>query len=113
MDNVNLKLPTLKGKNIEEHFLEMGKQQIKPYKDLLQPLVELKMLPNRPKNWCFQKGWTVYDPESGKSTPVKYPHENGLIFDVEVCMSDGSMPTLDITLESKSTFGCWLFGNES
>ncbi|TMW45401.1 hypothetical protein DOY81_009523 [Sarcophaga bullata] len=63
------KMPRFKGVNIEEHFMEIGKEQIRPYKDLLIPLVELKSLPIKPK---------------------KISSENGLIFDVEVCMSEGA-----------------------
>ncbi|KAM7351848.1 DNA polymerase gamma, catalytic subunit tam [Cochliomyia hominivorax] len=92
--NVNLKLPPLKGENIEEHFFEIAKEQVTPYRELLKPLVELKTLPKKPKVWSFQPGWTVYDPGSGEATPVEYPLENGLIFDVEVCMNEGAMPTL-------------------
>ncbi|XP_023304767.2 DNA polymerase subunit gamma-1, mitochondrial [Lucilia cuprina] len=92
--DVNLKLPPLRGKNIEEHFLEIGKEQIEPYKKLLQPLVELKTLPRKPKKWSLQEGWTIYDPGSGEGRSIEFPPENGLIFDVEVCMSEGAMPTL-------------------
>lgn len=92
--DVNLKLPPLRGKNIEEHFQEIGKEQVKPYHELLKPLIQLNSLPNKPKTWSFQPGWTVYDPGSGKSKAVEYPLENGLVFDVEVCMSEGAMPTL-------------------
>ena len=94
LQDVHLKLPRLKGVNIEEHFLEIGKQQIKPYKELLNPLVQLKSLPSKPKKWAFQPGWTVYDPGSDTGRAIEYPPENGLIFDVEVCMSEGAMPTL-------------------
>ena len=94
LQDVHLKLPRLKGVNIEQHFLEIGKEQIRPYKELLIPLVQLKSLPSKPKKWAFQPGWTVYDPGSDTGRAIEYPPENGLIFDVEVCMSEGAMPTL-------------------
>lgn len=94
LEDVELKLPDIKGGNIEEHFLEIGKEQIEPYMELLTPLVRLKLLPSKPKKWTFQPGWTIYDPGSDVGRSVEFPLEDGLIFDVEVCMSEGAMPTL-------------------
>lgn len=102
LEDVHLKLPPLKGANIEEHFMEIGNQQVKPYKDILKPLLEINELPLKPEKWSLQVGWTVYDPGTG-SPPrsIEYPLEDGLIFDVEVCMSEGPMPTIATAVSSK------------
>ncbi|KAH8410199.1 hypothetical protein KR009_008116 [Drosophila setifemur] len=92
--DVQLKLPPLRGGNIEEHFLNISKEQIQPYEELLLPLVKIKELPRKPKRWAFFAGWTAYDPADGTPMPVDHPLEKGLVFDVEVCVNEGQAPVL-------------------
>ncbi|XP_073823167.1 DNA polymerase gamma, catalytic subunit tam [Musca autumnalis] len=101
LEDVDLQLPPLKGRNIEEHFMEIGKQQVKPYKDLLNPLLTVKSLPRKPEKWSLQEGWTIYDPGTGIGRSIEYPLEDGLVFDVEVCVSEGPMPTLATAVSEK------------
>ncbi|XP_061402848.1 DNA polymerase subunit gamma-1, mitochondrial [Musca vetustissima] len=101
LEDVDLKLPPLKGRNIEEHFMEIGREQVKPYKDLLQPLLSIPTLPRKPEKWSLQEGWTIYDPGTGDARSIEHPLEDGLVFDVEVCMSEGPMPTLATAVSAK------------
>ncbi|XP_005179794.2 DNA polymerase subunit gamma-1, mitochondrial [Musca domestica] len=101
LEDVDLKLPPLKGKNIEEHFMEIGREQVKAYKELLMPLVNIKTLPRKPEKWSLQEGWTIYDPGTGTGRSIDYPQEDGLVFDVEVCLAEGPMPTLATAVSEK------------
>ena len=39
-------------------------------------------IPEMPKKWIFQEGWTKY--ENGKSFPVEHPEEDVLFFDIDL-----------------------------
>lgn len=54
--NVDLKLPSLEGKNIEEHFHNIASSQIKPYLKIINELI--KNIPPVPEKWILQEGWT-------------------------------------------------------
>lgn len=107
MPDVHLKLPPLRGKNIEEHFHAIAKEQVAPYESLLHPLVECEELPAKPQRWAFYAGWTAYDPVDGTATPVDYPLEHGIVFDVEVCVREGSAPVLATAVSTKRWY-CWV-----
>ena len=51
-------------------------------------------------------GWTKYDPELGVGTPVEFPDEDLLFFDVEVCVLDGQLPTMAIALSPTAWLAC-------
>ncbi|KAH8274063.1 hypothetical protein KR044_009459 [Drosophila immigrans] len=107
MPDVQLKLPPLRGASIEDHFHAIAKQQVQPYEALLQPLVACSELPAKPKRWAFYAGWTAYDPVDGSATPVAQPMEQGLVFDVEVCVREGSAPVLATAVSTKRWY-CWV-----
>nr|XP_014090716.2 DNA polymerase subunit gamma-1, mitochondrial [Bactrocera oleae] len=94
LPDVKLKLPRLHGKNIEEHFYNIAKEQVEPYEKLMNSLVLCKKLPIRPQKWNFKSGWTIYDSVTGEGKSISIPLEDALIFDVEVCVSEGAAPTL-------------------
>ena len=52
MSDVELKLPKLEGKDIVEHFYNIGEQQSAPYRELLRVLSSSK-LPQLPKVSIF------------------------------------------------------------
>ncbi|EDW13493.1 DNA polymerase subunit gamma-1, mitochondrial [Drosophila mojavensis] len=105
--DVELKLPPLRGRNIEEHFHSIAEEQVAPYKTLLQALIACKELPAKPKRWAFHAGWTAYDPVSGTATPVAQPLETGIIFDVEVCVRAGNDPVMATAVSTKRWY-CWV-----
>lgn len=94
LPDVKLKLPKLQGKDIEEHFYNIAKEQVDPYEKLLNSLVTCKKLPIRPPKWNFNSGWTIYDSVTGEGKSISVPLENALVFDVEVCVCEGAAPTL-------------------
>lgn len=99
LPDVDLQLPLLRGSNLEEHFYEIGREQSKEYLDLIQFLLKAN-IPKLPIEWSSQSGWTKYD-SNGEAHAVPYPEEHILVFDVEVCMSEGSAPTLACAVSSK------------
>ena len=90
--NVDLTLPVLCGEDLAEHFHNIAEKQCKVYSDNLTQLIS-KTVPSIPKVWNFSPGWTRYDSESN-FTIVDYPDEDAYVFDVEVCVTEGHLPTL-------------------
>ena len=101
---VNVKLPPLTGRNVNEHFVNIARQQIEPYLTLTQTLAKAT-LPEMPKKWHFSAGWTKYD-EQG-TTAVQYPDETALVLDVEVCVRDSERPVM-ATAVSGSHWYSWV-----
>lgn len=92
LPDVDIKLPPLKGTNIVEHFNEIASEQLAPYKQLIDSLSNAQ-IPPTPKEWLMTEGWTRYD-RNGNAVAVPYPEEKALVFDIEVCMREGSAPTM-------------------
>ncbi|CAH1254097.1 POLG [Branchiostoma lanceolatum] len=105
LPEVDFKLPDLLGENIDEHFKEIAKQQSKPYLDAAHVIANSR-LPTMPQEWRWSRGWTRYD-RSGQVTTVDYPDEEAIVFDVEVCMSEGDFPTL-ATAASPNAWYSWV-----
>ncbi|CAG9765430.1 unnamed protein product [Ceutorhynchus assimilis] len=103
LPEVDFKLPPLKGKNIEEHFWNIGQEQTENYKKLVIDLIENK-IPEPPEEWLMQPGWTRYitglEPQK-----VDFPLEEALVFDIEVCLMAGKMPILATAVSNKAWYG--------
>lgn len=96
LPDVELKLPQMYGKNIDEHFRILAQNQSLPYLEAAVKLQKAK-LPPMPQEWRWEVGWTRYEP-SGASQKVDFPEETALVFDVEVCMTEGQCPTLAVAV---------------
>ena len=107
---VPLRLPQLLGNNIDEHFQKIGQQMCTPYLDIceafsgctipkLQDVIDVSDLQLRP-------GWTRYakleDP-----TPVAYPPESVIVFDVETLPSQTQFPVMATAVSDKYWY-VWL-----
>lgn len=92
LPDVEIKLPPLKGANLIDHFYEIACEQLLPYKELIESLANVDIAP-MPTKWKMVEGWTRYDRE-GNTQSIPYPDEKALIFDIEVCMREGSAPTM-------------------
>lgn len=100
LDDVDMDLPPLEGKNLEEHFYNIGKEQVEPYLKIINTMV--KEIPEMPKEWVFEEGWTRYS-DAGPER-VDYPLETGLVFDVEVCVGAGPLPTMATAVSDKAWY---------
>lgn len=102
--DVELKLPKMYGKNIEEHFQILAQKQSLPYLEAANDLLQCE-LQAMPQEWAWQVGWTKYEAD-GETTLVDFPDERSLVFDVEICMSEGQCPTLAVAV-SPSGWYSW------
>lgn len=96
LPDVELKLPKMYGKNIDEHFRILAKTQCLPYLEGANNLQHAE-LPPMPREWTWAVGWTCYEP-TGESKKVDFPEEAALVFDVEVCTTEGKCPTLAVAV---------------
>lgn len=96
LPDVELKLPKMYGKNIDEHFRILAQTQSLPYLEAACKL-QVARLPPMPQEWKCEVGWTRYEP-NGQSHKVDFPEESALVFDVEVCMLEGQCPTLAVAV---------------
>lgn len=96
LPDVDLKLPQMYGKDIDEHFRILAQKQSFPY---LEAAIKLQQaeLPPMPQEWSWEVGWTRYG-SNGESQKVDIPEETALVFDVEVCMTEGQCPTLAVAV---------------
>uniref|UniRef100_A0A3Q4GIG5 DNA polymerase subunit gamma-1 n=1 Tax=Neolamprologus brichardi TaxID=32507 RepID=A0A3Q4GIG5_NEOBR len=96
LPDVDLKLPKMYGNDIDEHFCHLAQTQSLPY---LEAATKLKLaeLPPMPQEWSWEVGWTRYGP-TGESQKVDFPDESALVFDVEVCTTEGQCPTLAVAV---------------
>lgn len=65
---------------------------------MIGSLIEHTAVPKPPTNWHFKPGWTYYEPNTNVPVSVQWPNDNALVFDVEVCMTEGQAPTLACAL---------------
>ncbi|XP_041650952.1 DNA polymerase subunit gamma-1 [Cheilinus undulatus] len=96
LPDVELKLPQMHGNNIDEHFRILAEKQSLPYLEAATKLHQAE-LPPMPQEWSFEGGWTCYGP-NGENRRVDFPEESALVFDVEVCMTEGRCPTLAVAV---------------
>ena len=59
LDDIDLQLPPLKGKNLAKHFEIIAQEQSQPYTVLMDQLMKAK-IPPKPEQWICAKGWTKY-----------------------------------------------------
>ncbi|KAM9854974.1 DNA polymerase subunit gamma-1 [Aulostomus maculatus] len=96
LPDVELKLSRMYGSDLDQHFRVLAQKQSLPY---LEKVAKLKQatLPPLPQEWTWEAGWTRYGP-GGDSQKVDFPEETALVFDVEVCMTEGQCPTLAVAV---------------
>ena len=97
--NIKLNLPNLRGGNLNEHFRIIAEEQCSVYKKLLHDLTH-NPLPSAPGQFAFREGWTKYFSD-GTHCSVPVPDCNAYVFDVEVCVTEGSLPTLATAVSDK------------
>ncbi|XP_050546618.1 DNA polymerase subunit gamma-1, mitochondrial [Daktulosphaira vitifoliae] len=100
ISDIELQLPPLEG-NIVEHFYEIGRIQSEPYTILMKEFLK-SSIPEIPKKWEFKEGWTRYF--NGVIEPCDHPKEKVMIFDVEVCCTEGDLPTMATAVTSDAWY---------
>lgn len=102
LSDVELKLPNMYGKNIDEHFCKLAQKQSLPYLEAAGQLQQAQ-LPDMPPQWAWEVGWVRYL-QNGEHIKVDFPEENALVFDVEVCMAEGHCPTLAVAVSPNAWY---------
>lgn len=96
LPDVELRLPPLYGGDLDQHFRLLAQKQSLPYLEAANSLLRARP-PPRPPSWAWAEGWTRYGP-AGEAVPVAIPEERALVFDVEVCLAEGTCPTLAVAI---------------
>ncbi|KAM4826428.1 DNA polymerase subunit gamma-1 [Thomomys bottae] len=104
LPDVELRLPPLYGADLDQHFRRLAQKQSLPYLEAASALLRARP-PPRPSRWAWAQGWTRYGP-GGEAEPVAIPEERALVFDVEVCLAEGTCPTLAVAT-SPSAWYSW------
>ncbi|KAI3645400.1 hypothetical protein MP228_008328 [Amoeboaphelidium protococcarum] len=105
----DIRLPSLLGNNIHEHFKQMAFTNFSSYLQLALKLQKCQ-IPAMPPvgQWPVTKaGWTRYCPKSSTFRPVDFPEESALVFDVEALVKRGKYPTLAVAASDKAWYA-WL-----
>lgn len=99
---VDVTVPKLYGKDIEEHFMRLGFEQAGPYIAKSEAFAKAD-LPAKPSKWIQQSGWTRYD-KKGNTTSVAAPLEDELVFDVEVLVQDSHFPVIAVAASTEAWY---------
>ncbi|KAI8988718.1 DNA polymerase family A-domain-containing protein [Pilobolus umbonatus] len=111
---IDIQLPKLYGKNIEEHFIRVGLEQSRSYLSKCQTLVNAT-LPPKPSHWERQSGWTRYTVNEPPRA-VEHPLEDIMVFDVEVMVKEGNYPTMAVVATPEAWYSWtspYLFGESN
>lgn len=99
VSSVEFQIPLLEGNSIDEHFRNIALQQTHPYRELIKEIVE-SQIPEAPLEWVLEEGWIKYTSDGPIRVP--YPEEDVYVFDVEVSVTNGHVPTLATAVSNKA-----------
>ena len=103
---VDFQLPPLLGKSLDAHFRRMTNEILYAYYELIAKFARAK-LPDFPKTWLVQDGWTRYPHNGAPPTSVPYPDEQCLVFDVETLVREGQYPVMAVAA-SRDAWYAWI-----
>ena len=109
--DINFGLPSLEGKDIEEHFHNIGLHNVEAYLRMAQDFAKAQ-LPPMPTLWSRNSGWTRYD-EDGSYYPVESPPSAALVFDVETMYGYSEFAVMATAADSRAWYSWlspWLLG---
>lgn len=90
-------------------------QEAEPYLTMAERFAATPPIPLPPR-FSHASGWTRYDPQTGEATPVPYPEESALTFDVEVLYKINPYPIMAAALSPTHWYtwlSPWLLGEAS
>ena len=103
LPELDIQLPSICGKNLDEHFRCIARAQSQLYLDLAKQLVQATLYP-MPREWSSEPGWTRYDPKTRRGEKVECPLDDALVLDVECCVSEGQRPTLAVAVSPQAWY---------
>ena len=89
-------IPPIHKNDIVAHFKEIGQQQIQPFLQQIETLLK-KPAPSKPSHWVKNAGWTKYE-ENGTYKSIRFPEEDILVFDIEICVAEARWPAMATAL---------------
>ncbi|KAG4301278.1 hypothetical protein PCK1_002588 [Pneumocystis canis] len=104
-EDIELDLPPLQGKNLEEHFYRIAMEVSEPYLSYSKQFASIT-LPNKPHSWIMRPGWTQYNSD-GTTKPIEYPSEKSMVFDVEVLYKNNPFAVIACAATENAWYG-WL-----
>ncbi|KAI9139245.1 DNA polymerase family A-domain-containing protein [Paraphysoderma sedebokerense] len=99
LPDVSIQLSKLQGRNLQEHFDNIGNFTSEPYLDFAKSFVK-SLIPPKPSNWIRQPGWTRYHSD-GRTESIPYPDDEALVFDVETAFKISKFPIIAVAMSSK------------
>ncbi|KAG0255907.1 DNA-directed DNA polymerase gamma mip1 [Mortierella polycephala] len=96
-------VPELRGKNIEDHFFNLGNHYSNNYKKLATTFAQSPAHPP-PEEWHMRAGWTRYG-KDGSVEQVDYPREQMMAFDVETVPALSKYPVMACAISPESWYG--------
>ncbi|KAG4304903.1 hypothetical protein PORY_001578 [Pneumocystis oryctolagi] len=104
-EDIELDLPPLQGKNLDEHFYRIAMEVSEPYLSYSKQFASIT-LPIKPNSWVIRSGWTKYNSD-GTTKPIEYPNERSMVFDVEVLYKDSPFAVIACAATENAWYG-WL-----
>ncbi|KAI1354635.1 DNA polymerase gamma [Xylaria sp. FL0043] len=105
-------IPQIQGQTLDEHFYKLGADCAEPFLSYAKQFA-IANAPPRPKKWIRRSGWTRYPVDGSDPTPVDFPDESMLCFDVEVMWKESSFAVMACAMSPTAWYGWlspWLLG---
>ena len=102
---IQFDVPKLQGETLDEHFHRLGLDASEPYLSLAKDYAQA-VLPDPPRRWLRQSGWTKYFPD-GRTQAVNAPCESVLTFDTEVLWKESPFAVMACAV-SPTAWYAWL-----
>ncbi|EIW70261.1 hypothetical protein TREMEDRAFT_29880, partial [Tremella mesenterica DSM 1558] len=104
---ISFDLPPLQGKNIREHFYNLGQSTAEPYLSMAKQLAS-SSIPPIPESWEVERsGWTKYFPDGRRESVDDLGEEKLVIFDVETLYKLSPYPVL-ATAATPTAWYSWI-----
>ncbi|MEN2495447.1 MAG: hypothetical protein MHMPM18_000079 [Marteilia pararefringens] len=100
------RVPRISGRNLTEHFKNLGQVYYGKYLDLINKVV-CSNAPSMPNIWSSTPGWTKYYKDYSES--IAYPDDRALIFDMECMVKHNYLPVMAIALSDNHWYS-WCSG---
>ncbi|KAG0334907.1 DNA-directed DNA polymerase gamma mip1 [Podila humilis] len=101
--NIAFELPALRGNTIEDHFYNLGVHDSATYQTMASNFAQTPVH-TPPETWLTTPGWTRYN-KDGTTTPVPFPQERTLTFDVETVPALSKYPVMACAMSSEAWYG--------
>ncbi|WVW83443.1 hypothetical protein I302_105464 [Kwoniella bestiolae CBS 10118] len=107
LPEINFDIPPIQGKNIRDHFYNVGQHTAEPYLSMAKGFMTSD-LPEMPKNWEMDKaGWTKYHSDGRMEAVDDLSEETLVSFDVETLYKLSPFPVM-ATAVTPNNWYSWL-----